>query len=113
MKPATQPATDQPPGPTTCPLENRLHILESQIAELLKAATAEKSSRDVDYLDVTPGVATNGVLSYSEALDGSKRPQQKDYAADRDSVMDSDFWPENVGCREFYFKRKVEQTIVK
>ena len=31
----------------------------------------------------------------------------------RDSVMDSDFWPENVGCREFYFKRKVEQTIVK
>ena len=32
---------------------------------------------------------------------------------DKDSVMDSDFWPKNVGCREFYFKRKVEQTIVK
>ena len=76
VKPATQPATDQPPAPTTCPLENRLHILESQMAELLKAATAEKSSRDVDCLDVTPGVATNGVRSYSEALDGSKPPQQ-------------------------------------
>ena len=228
VKPATQPATDQPPAPTTCPLENRLHILESQMAELLKAATAEKSSRDVDCLDVTPGVATNGVRSYSEALDGSKPPQQirdlsgmkavgesskagksaidkdeqlpprlnadsdgewttstrrtrkgkavygkkqsdvlraaprrfefvvfnitndhgtesvRDYInnsdvnvlgiktlttpnattdrlmfkvdvnyKDRDSVMDSDFWPENVGCREFYFKRKVEQTIVK
>ena len=228
VKPATQPATDQPPAPTTCPLENRLHILESQMAELLKAATAEKSSRDVDCLDVTPGVATNGVRSYSEALDGSKPPQQirdlsgmkavgesskagksaidkdeqlpprlnadsdgewttstrrtrkgkavygkkqsdelraaprrfefvvfnitNDHGTesvidyinnsdvnvlgikilttpnattdrlmfkvdvnykDRDSVMDSDFWPENVGCREFYFKRKVEQTIVK
>ena len=228
VKPATQPATDQPPAPTTCPLEHRLHILESQMAELLKAATAEKSSRDVDCLDVTPGVATNGVRSYSEALDGSKPPQQirdlsgmkavgesskagksaidkdeqlpprlnadsdgewttstrrtrkgkavygkkqsdvlraaprrfefvvfnitndhgtesvRDYInnsdanvlviktlttpnattdrlmfkvdvnyKDRDSVMDSDFWPENVGCREFYFKRKLEQTIVK
>ena len=228
VKPATQPATDQPPAPTTCPLENRLHILESQMAELLKTATAEKSSRDVDCLDDTPGVATNGVLSYRKALDGSKPPQQiqdlsgmkavgesskagesaidkdeqlpprlnvdsdgewttstrrtrkgkavygkkqsdvlraaprrfefvvfnitndhgtesvKDYInnsdvnvlgiktlttpnattdrlmfkvdvnyKDRDSVMDSDFWPENVGCREFYFKRKVEQTIVK
>ena len=228
VKPATQPATDQPPAPTTCPLENRLHILESQMADLLKAATAEKSSRDVDCLDVTPGVATNGVRSYSEALDGSKLPQQirdlsgmkvvgesskagksatdkdeqlpprlnadsdgewttstrrtrkgkavygkkqsdvlraaprrfefvvfnitndhgtesvRDYInnsdvnvlgiktlttpnattdrlmfkvdvnyKDRDSVMDSDFWPENVGCREFYFKRKLEQTIVK
>ena len=76
VKPATQPATAQPPAPTICSLENRLRILESQMAELLKAATAEKSSRDVDCLDVTPEVATNGVLSYSEALDGSKPPQQ-------------------------------------
>ena len=30
---------------------------------------------------------------------------------DRDSVMDSDFWAENVECREFYFIRKVEQTM--
>ena len=76
VKPATQPAMDQLPAPTICPLKNRLHILESQMAELLKAATAEKSSRDVDCLDVAPGVATNVVLSYSEALDGSKPPQQ-------------------------------------
>ena len=64
VKPATPLATDQPPAPTTCPLENRLHIdlLESQMAKLLKAATAEKSSRDVDCLDVTPGVATNGFV---------------------------------------------------
>ena len=46
------------------------------MAELLKAATAEKSSRDVACLDVTPGVATNGVFPYSKALDGSKPPQQ-------------------------------------
>ena len=162
----------QPPAPTICPLENRLHILESKMAKLLKAATAVKSSRDVACSDVTPGVATNGVLPYSKALGGSKPLQQipdlsgmkavgqlskagesaidKDEQLpprlnadgdvnvlgiktlttpkattdrlmfkvdvnykDRDSVMDSDFWPENVGCREFYFKRKVEQTIVK
>ena len=75
VKPSTQPVTDQPHAPTICPLENRLHILESQMAKLLKASSAEKFSRDVDCLDVTPGVATNGVLSYSEALDGSKPPQ--------------------------------------
>ena len=46
------------------------------MAELLEAATVEKSSRNVACLDVTPGVATNGVLPYSEALDDSKPPQQ-------------------------------------
>ena len=46
------------------------------MAELLKAATVEKSSRNVACLDVSPGIATNGVLPYSEALDGSKPPQQ-------------------------------------
>ena len=54
LPPSVKPATDQPPVPTICPMENRLHILESQMTKLLKAATAEKSSRDVDCLDVTP-----------------------------------------------------------
>ena len=71
VKPAIQPATDLLPAPTTCPLENRLHILESQMPELLKAATAEKSSRDVASLDATPGVAIDSARTHSEALDGS------------------------------------------
>ena len=33
VKPATQPATDQPSASTICLLENRLHILESQMAD--------------------------------------------------------------------------------
>ena len=73
VKPATQPATDLLAEPTTCPLENRLHILESQMPELLKAATAEKSSRDVASLDATPGVAIDSARTHSEALDGSTR----------------------------------------
>ena len=63
------------------------------MAELLKAATAEKSSRDVTSLDLTPGVATNGVLSYSEALDGSKPPQQIPDLSGMKAVGQS-AWPE-------------------
>ena len=31
---------------------------------------------------------------------------------DRETVLDSDFWPENVGCREFYKRSKFENRVV-
>ena len=31
---------------------------------------------------------------------------------DRETMLDSNFWPENVGCREFYKRSKFEKRVV-